>query len=59
MECIIYISIYIYMYIYYIYIYKLPHPRTGYIQGQEMFLALSADKKTRTYDKPPSLPIEP
>ena len=48
-----------YIYYIYIYIYKLPHPRTGYIQGQEMFLALSADKKTRTYDKPPSLPIEP
>ena len=51
-----------YMYIYiYIYIYictnlpvnaivRLPHPRSGDSQGQEMFLAPSADKQTRNYD---------
>ena len=50
------------MYIYiYIYIYKytnlpvnatvrLPHPRSGDSQGQETFLAPSADKQTRNYD---------
>ena len=40
---------------------RLPHPESGDSQGQETFLALSADKKTRNYDtrvlKPPSLPI--
>ena len=61
------------MYIYiYIYIYtnlpvdvivRLPHPRSGDSQGQETFLAPSADKQTRNYDtrvlKPLSLPINP
>ena len=40
----------------------LPHPRIGDSQGQETFLAPSADKQTRNYDtvlKPPSLPINP
>ena len=39
---------------------RLPHPRSGDSQGQEMFLAPSADKQTRNYDrvlKPPSCPI--
>ena len=64
--------IYVYMYIY-IYIYthtytpvnanaivsivRLPHPWSGDSQGQETFLAPSADKQTRNYDtvlKPPS-----
>ena len=64
------------MYIYiYIYIYtnlpvnaidaivRLPHPRSVYSQGQETFLASSADKQTRNYDtkvhKLPSLAINP
>ena len=61
------------MYIYiYIYIYtnlpvnaivRLPHPQSGDSQGQETFLAPSADKQTRNYDtrvlKPLSLPINP
>ena len=43
----------------YIYIYtnllvnaivRLPHPWSGYSQGQEMFLAPSADKETYNYD---------
>ena len=42
---------------------RLPHPRSGDSQGQETFLAPSADKQTRNYDtrvlKPPSLPINP
>ena len=42
---------------------RLPHPRSGNSQGQETFLAPSADKQTRNYDtrvlKPPSLPISP
>ena len=70
---------YIYIYIYiYIYKYKLtskcanslvnaivrlPHPRSRDSQGQETFLAPSADKQTHNYDtrvlKPPSLPIKP
>ena len=29
---------------------KLPHPRSGDSQGQETFLAPSADKQTRSYD---------
>ena len=29
---------------------KLPHPRSGDSQGQETFLAPSADKQTRNYD---------
>ena len=28
---------------------RLPHPRSGDSQGQETFLALSADKQTRNY----------
>ena len=58
------------IYIYVIYtnllvndIVRLPHSRNGDSQGQETFLAPSADKQTRTYDtrvlKPPSLPINP
>ena len=42
---------------------RLPHPRSGDSQGQETFLAPSADKQTRNYNtrvlKPPSLPINP
>ena len=62
---------YIYIYIY-IYIYtnlavnaivRLHHPQSRDSQGQETFLAPSADKKTRNYDtrvlQPPSLPINP
>ena len=49
---------YIYIYIY-IYIHtnlpvsdivRLPHPKSGDSQGQETFLAPSADKPTRNYD---------
>ena len=29
---------------------RLPHPRNADIQGQETFLAPSADKQTRNYD---------
>ena len=29
---------------------RLPHPRSGDSQGQEKFLALSADKQTRNCD---------
>ena len=40
---------------------RLPHPHSGDSQGQEKFLAPSADKQIRNYDtrvlKPPSLPI--
>ena len=57
----IFIYIYIYIYIYTPIIYdiyananlpvnaiaRLPHPRTGDSQGQETFLAPSADKQTR------------
>ena len=59
---IIYIYIYVYIHIY-IYIYiciytdlpvsdivRLAHPRSEDSQGQEMFLALSADKQTHNYD---------
>ena len=57
-----YIYIYIYIYIFsymYIQIYanlpvnvivRLPHPRSGDSQGQETFLASSADKETHNYD---------
>ena len=41
---------------------RLPHPWSGDSQGLETFLAPSADKQTRNYDrvfKPPSLPINP
>ena len=57
----IYTYIYIDIYIYIIYIYtnlpvsnivRLPHPRSGNSQGQETFLAPSADKQTRNYDYP-------
>ena len=51
-----YMQIYMYMYLH-IYanvpvnvIVKLPHPRSGDTQGQETFLAPSADKQTRNYD---------
>ena len=44
-------------------IFTLLHPQSGDIQGQETFLAPSADKQTRNYDtrvlKPPSLPVNP
>ena len=30
---------------------RLPHPWSGDSQGQETFLAPSADKQTRNYDK--------
>ena len=62
----------IYIYIYYICIYtnlpvkaivRLRHPRSGDSQGQEIFLAPSADNQTRNYDtrvlKPSSFPINP
>ena len=55
-----YLCIYIYIYIcIYIYIHtnlpvnaivRLPHPRSGDSQGQETFLAPSADKQTQNYD---------
>ena len=42
---------------------RLPHPKSRDIQGQETFLAPSANKQTRNYDtgvlKLPSLPINP
>ena len=44
---------------------RLPHPLSGYSQGQETFLAPSADKQTLNYDietsnlTPPTLPINP
>ena len=42
---------------------RLPHPWSRDSQGQETFLAPSADKQTRNYDtrvlRPPSLPINP
>ena len=51
-----YMQIYMYMHLH-IYanvpvnvIVKLPHPRSGDTQGQETFLAPSADKQTRSYD---------
>ena len=51
-----YICIYIYIYIY-IHtnvpvsdIVRLPNPQSRDSQGQETFLALSADKKTSNYD---------
>ena len=47
---------YIYIYIYILYtnlpvdvIVRLLHPRSGHSQGQETFLASSADKQTRNY----------
>ena len=59
---------YIYLYIYtnlpVNVIVRLPHPWSGDMQGQEMFLVLSADKhkQTHNYDtvlKPQSHPINP
>ena len=59
---VLYIYIYIRVYIFscmYIHIYanlpvnvifRLPHPRSRDSQGQETFLAPSADKQTRNYD---------
>ena len=42
---------------------RLPHPRSRDSQGQETFLAPSADKQNRNYDtrvlRSPSLPIKP
>ena len=42
---------------------RLPHPQSRDSQGQETFLAPSADKETRNYNtrvlQPPSLPINP
>ena len=35
---------------------RLPHPRSGDSQGQERFLAPSADKQTRNYDISPYQP---
>ena len=67
----IYLSIYIYIYIYiYVCVYiftnlpvnvivRLPHPRSGDSQGQETFLAPSANKETRNYDKECSTTIPP
>ena len=65
------IKVYIYIYIY-IYIHidtnlpvdaivRLPHPWSRDSQGQETFLAPSADKQTRNYDIEcsSSLPIKP
>ena len=46
----IYIKIYIYTNLPVNAIVKLPHPRSGDSQGQERFLAPSADKQTRNYD---------
>ena len=61
------VNIYIYIYIYTNLpvnaIVRIPHPRSGDSQGQETFLAPSAEKQTRNYDtrvvKPPSLLINP
>ena len=53
---IMYIYIYIYIHTYTnlpvnaIAIVRLPYPRSGDSQGQETFLAPSADKQTRSYD---------
>ena len=58
-----YIYIYIYTNLPVNAIVRLPHPQSGDSQGQETFLAPSADKQTRNYDtrvlKPLSLPINP
>ena len=43
-----YIYVYIFVYIYAIV--RLPYPWSGDIQGQEKFLAPSADKQTLNYD---------
>ena len=62
-------SVYIYnIYAYIIYIYTnlpvnpivtLQHPRSGDSQGQETFLAPSADKQTRNYDPETSNHLHP
>ena len=46
-----YIYIYIYTNLPVDAIVRLPHPRSGDSQGQETFLAPSADKQTHNYDK--------
>ena len=38
---------------------RLPHPRTGDIQGQETFLTLSGDNKTVTMTKSAQTTIPP
>ena len=42
---------------------RLPHPRSGDSQGEETFLAPSADNQAHNYDtkvlKPPSPPYQP
>ena len=61
----IYINIYIYIHTHTKLpvsdIVRLPHPGSGDSQGQETFLAPSADKQTRNYDtegsKQPSVPM--
>ena len=45
-----YIYIYVYTNLPVNVIVRLPHPRSGDSQGQETFLAPSADKQTRNYD---------
>ena len=45
-----YVCIYIYMYIYLVICMYIPHPRSQHSQGQEKFLAPSADKQTCSYD---------
>ena len=42
--------VYIYMYIYLVICMYIPHPRSQHSQGQEKFLAPSADKQTCSYD---------
>ena len=49
-KIIIYIYIYIYINLQVNAIVTLPHPRSGDSQGQETFLAATADKQTRNYD---------
>ena len=46
----LYICIYIYTHTHYIQTDRLPHLWSGDSQGQERFLAPSADKQTRNYD---------
>ena len=52
----IYMYIYIYTHTHYIQTDRLPHPWSGDSQGQERFLAPSADKQTRNYDISPYQP---
>ena len=42
--------VYIYMYIYLVICMYTPHPQSQHSQGQEKFLAPSADKQTCNYD---------